>query len=73
MKKQKEKLRRQSHLPSHQKEYSEPKLYKETKESVLRKLKDNDERNQKWYKDEERGHVLGLEESILSKWLYNLK
>ena len=47
MKKQKEKLRRQSHLPSHQKEYSETKLYKGTKESVLRKLKDNDERNQK--------------------------
>ena len=71
MKEQKEKLRRQSHLPSHHKEYPETKLYKEAEEPVLRKL--NDERNQQWYKQMKRVHVLGLEESILSKWIYDPK
>ena len=38
MKEQKEKLRRQFRLPSHQKEYPETKLYKEAEEPELRKV-----------------------------------
>ena len=69
MKDQKEELRKQSQLPLHQKEYNYPRinLPKEAKDlysenynkTLMKEIKD--ETDGKIY------HVLGLEESILSK------
>ena len=68
MKDQKEKLRKQSHLPSHQKKkkylgINLPKetkdLYSENYKILMKEIKDDT--------DGEIHHVLGMEESILSK------
>ena len=41
------------------------------KRPVLIKLQDTDKRNQRWCKSDGRiYHILGLEETILWKWLY---
>ena len=56
-------------IATKRKKYLGVNLPKETKDLYAENY-DTDEKNQRWHKQMVRYHVIGLEESIFSKWLY---